>query len=1326
MKSIFVGRVSYLFALSLFLLQVILPAGVFAAGVPYDTYTNSAGERFLVLGIQGSEVPTSLPLEVVVLVDTSASQTGQFRLDSLDVVRETLSRLPQDARVKLMAIDVQSVPFTESFVAPKSAEMTEAFRKLQRRTPLGATDLTAGIISACESLTASGAADVTRSVIYIGNGSNRAKPLTPTDYTRATQALIDSQTPFIACALGPQVRYDLLGAIANRTGGTIIDFGAILLNDEFDAFDRLATTQQEQISQAVPCAGETIVKAIKATVIWLDEKSSPFPTAWEVYPKKLPPIRSDRETIFAARSSSPFENTSLTLSGKTRSVAVNMGWDLVPSCETNSDQAYIQRVFELAKPSDGIAFPLVGREMVDVVREQFVAAQLRTLEAANFALQTNEPTDAATLAKSVLKLDPKNKVAQKIAQKADSLETAGTIETGNSSDAEPALVDSVISAKNIKTEKLAAEVTTALGRADKAMSRYPDASMQELRLTMAMVRENSMIKPEEKAQLLDKLGYKLKQVQRAKEENDRKRVEQAAILALSEDRQRAIRELDGKIQKVTQIFKRYDSLMDAKEYDVAEQAAELAHEILPEESTPRTASALASMTKYVTDAYELRHKRERGFVAGMQSAERSFIPVMDEPPIIFPDAAIWRILSERRRERWMTSDITGTESEKRIRKILDRVIDIDLPAGATLDDLIGQIKAKNPGVPLNILVQTDEDADEEVTNEFEVTENGIKLTGMTLRSALRRILSPLMLGYYIADEALIFAHDDTIKNPKNQAYRVYQVADLTAPMNSGGGNQGGFNNNNNSNNNNNNFGGNNNNNNFGGNNNNNNNFGGNNNNNWNNNIGWSVPDKIASTGVAATAQNAKLDLSAIDVNNLDELYENYFTQISKATAEEQKMSRLEVHATVQRLMRATQSALAKSRRDLALVTNQQIIAIINAALRHEQMQFWMYESLAISLYIGDSPQEEIARAILSAADLCQDPLEVALIARFAEDLDAIPTAITLYQQAINLVPMLRTPYARVLRLAVERRDSELIEWATLAISQQVWEGNEGQKLTQEASDAAAALQAQLRNEGKTEKADSYAAALAEASLRDCIVEISWTGDALLSVAVQEPNGSVCWALGNRSLGGGVWEETTDGKQAKVTYTCPVGFAGNYRISVLRDFGKVTDDTICITASGVKDGKQVTAAQFFKLNEEGTMLDIVIPEGRRTEAIDEAIVATAARTQIVAQEGAEINNLLNRMESARIHAQIGGYESTGAGNSRNNTNPTQYANPYQTRRPYIGSGAVGYRPVIQMINAGVQLNIPYVGASADRRFVVIPDFSMPVQSVDSIPTFSPVN
>ena len=84
---------------------------------------HEGGEQLYALSLladAGTNFPRPSGYEVVVLFDTSASQTGWVRQESLEVLAELAATLPVGSRVALMACDVEAVDLSAGLVAPRT------------------------------------------------------------------------------------------------------------------------------------------------------------------------------------------------------------------------------------------------------------------------------------------------------------------------------------------------------------------------------------------------------------------------------------------------------------------------------------------------------------------------------------------------------------------------------------------------------------------------------------------------------------------------------------------------------------------------------------------------------------------------------------------------------------------------------------------------------------------------------------------------------------------------------------------------------------------------------------------------------------------------------------------------------------------------------------------------------------------------------------------------------------------------------------------------------------------------------------------------------
>ncbi len=133
-----------------------------------------------------------LPASVAIVVDTSASQVGDYRNDELKALEGILAGLRPSDEVQLFAADVSTTALSKRFLASDKQAVTQAVATLRRRLPLGNTNLTVALDTARQSLKTQ-AHSVTKSVIYVGDGAsletagNEQKIKTLVDSLRADQ-----------------------------------------------------------------------------------------------------------------------------------------------------------------------------------------------------------------------------------------------------------------------------------------------------------------------------------------------------------------------------------------------------------------------------------------------------------------------------------------------------------------------------------------------------------------------------------------------------------------------------------------------------------------------------------------------------------------------------------------------------------------------------------------------------------------------------------------------------------------------------------------------------------------------------------------------------------------------------------------------------------------------------------------------------------------------------------------------------------------------------------------------------------------------------------
>jgi hypothetical protein len=313
-------------------------------------------------------------------------------------------------------------------------------------------------------------------------------------------------------------------------------------------------------------------------------------------------------------------------------------------------------------------------------------------------------------------------------------------------------------------------------------------------------------------------------------------------------------------------------------------------------------------------------------------------------------------------------------------------------------------------------------------------------------------------------------------------------------------------------------------------------------------------------------------------------------------------------------------------------------------------------------------------------------------------------ALAVYQQVAKLNPSRPEAYLQGLALAQRLNDVQAIEWACVGILSQAWNG-EQRELADRAFRIGKATYAQLLAEGKKSEAETFDAAVRRAQERDCVVVVTWTGDADVDLTVEEPSGTVVSQRAPRSTSGGVHLGDVTSADSKSTtkgfseaYVCPEGFAGEYRMMVKKVWGKPTAGKVSVDVyTHYGSSEQTVKSQYIPLDDKDALVIFALDKGRRKDALPEAQVAQVAKVQ----------NAANR---AILAQQLAGSGSGSAASSFSNSLATGAGLGFVPG--FFLRGAVGYRPVITVIPTGANFSSNAV-ISADRRYVRVspsPTFS----------------
>lgn len=735
-----------------------------------ETFVAPSGdEGYFALGLSPNIAqPPDVPRDTVVLFDTSASQSGDFRVRAKEALTAFLQALSPADKVSLWAVDLAAIPLTENFVAASSAEMTDALARLDRRVPLGTTDMVATLQAAISSYAGKPEAGRARAAVYIGDGLSPTNLVTSDRLSHFADRLTAMRVPFSCLAIGPRVNGQLLGALANTTGGAVF-------------------TDDAETNAA--SAGQQLADMAHGWVIW-PTKFSMSDGYKSIYYRAARPLRFDRRAIlvgsFPAKAdlSKP---VSVRLAGSLAGKSVSLAWNIVAT-PSSDDQAFLRQLVEAANHDHGVSLPTAGDRALEQVRVLFNAGANGLAQLGRQAAITGDFNSAERLADAATKVSPSDQdalILRRAAEKSKQVRQASFAQTGSAAappvpDVPPPpeaadgdLLNEVEQQQTVFQGFLRTEVRNALNEARANMGSDPATVVATLKLMLDKVRSAGEASPEVRAQLADQIEAVLRMANHQALIQGEKELERQQIIAEGEARERINRQLFLQEQKVDQLMARFNALMDEERFRDAEAIADIAEELEPFRPGLRGAELTARMVGWTVDMAQIRDMRHRGFVDATMQIELSHIPTADEPPILYPDPEVWQLLTERRKKYKSVDLKSNNPNEQKIMSELENKTEIDF-AEQPLSDVIDYLKNRH-----EIEIQLDNRAltDAGIGSDTPITRT---IKDISLRSALKLILSELDLTYVIRNEVLMITSKTEAESMLST--RVYPVGDLVVPI----------------------------------------------------------------------------------------------------------------------------------------------------------------------------------------------------------------------------------------------------------------------------------------------------------------------------------------------------------------------------------------------------------------------------------------------------------------------------------------------------------------------------------------------------------------
>lgn len=785
--------------------------------VPVLTYQPRDGELLFAWQVQPTvAAPAPRPQDVLVIVDTTASQAGKPLKQARQIISALATNLTPNDRMSIWTLSTPAATraLTKNFQPVDSADVQQATAAItEAEYGSGAADLKNGLEKAIATLAPNRARH--QVVLYLGDGESAFNPVTEADRLAIGNRMDLNDIYFFAVPLGLKLDANNLHGLCVLTGGAVVrveeDLGIPARQADF--INRLKT------AMAVP-----VVKP---------EKWKFGDEVGESYPTKLPPLRTDRATLVMGKIAKPAAvNVTATVDGQLngKPVALTFSQPLpTPQVEHYFLNLMLSQ-WRTAPHKDAPAMLQSDRVLalastqVKLYREEF-------LTQAVWAVSMDRIDEAEKLYAAALKVDPTDKeansgavlvakmkagkvskaeLAKKVAAKTGALKVnadairavvqdpklaadppappgPGVVPPNPTAAAD--LLKEAQARRQIEEQRYKVLVDATVRRARQLLRSDPDAAYQDLKRQRDEILGYDGIGNDARRQMVADLEAVMREV--FVKGAEIKRQADAERQAIARTRQR-LNEFDRRQEELARDQDRisqFRQLMKEARYELAYQEAQLMIQEKVVKGLPVPPQATASyiigqQATQLREWKELTRLRQDRFLLAMMQAEKSHVPYPDEPPVHFPPAAVWRELTTLRRDSYLNSNLGNAPSQTQIQlKSLLENTEVVPPAGNIND------------IPLFELLQ---DLSKKHQITFVIMEEYFKADGQAnIKEEKPKLASTALRGLKLGnflDIVLLSMNATFIVRPdyveittfnrrlEEKVTRVFPVADLAIPI----------------------------------------------------------------------------------------------------------------------------------------------------------------------------------------------------------------------------------------------------------------------------------------------------------------------------------------------------------------------------------------------------------------------------------------------------------------------------------------------------------------------------------------------------------------
>jgi len=405
-------------------------------------HTSTSGEICSAVILKANELPKgTVAHHHVIVIDTSASQVGEHRQQTLAVLDALLKALPDGDKVRLFAADLQADALDDGFHNVRSTEVSDSIELLKLRVPLGATNLEGVLRTAMKAVNEPGG-DIT----YIGDGLSTADLVEIPELRKLVGDLRQRRIAVHSFGVGRQRNLQILGILGLQTGGFVaFDPQVIEAGTGDDKAVKAEKTKSQKLAKDIARVkrsaadsaleqGKTLAAALVAPVFFSTQVQFK-PANALMLPEEALPIRTDRETIYLAHGR--IESDSRVVMTD-ESTGETLEWKLATAVE-QPGATFLPVIIGQLSISRGLTNPLAGMTLFHLTQSDFSDSIDSMAQSGVQALQRGDIEQAKKISKMVLEADPNNETGKLLRQAIERLANSKKPADSKPTDSKPKL-----------------------------------------------------------------------------------------------------------------------------------------------------------------------------------------------------------------------------------------------------------------------------------------------------------------------------------------------------------------------------------------------------------------------------------------------------------------------------------------------------------------------------------------------------------------------------------------------------------------------------------------------------------------------------------------------------------------------------------------------------------------------------------------------------------------------------------------------------------------------------------------------------------------------